>query len=84
MAGARTTFLIAPGTVTIGAVCGTVVGALTGYFGGVVDELLMRVNDAVTAFPSILLALVFICLLGPGPTTSFWPWASCSSPAMPG
>ena len=42
------------------------VGALTGYFGGLVDELLMRVNDAVTAFPSILLALVFISLLGFG------------------
>ena len=41
-------------------------GALTGYFGGLVDELLMRVNDAVTAFPSILLALVFISLLGFG------------------
>ena len=53
-------------TVTIGAVVGTLVGALTGYFGGLVDELLMRVNDAVTAFPSILLALVFISLLGFG------------------
>ena len=50
MVGARTTFFISACTVTIGAV----------------DELLMRVNDAVTAFPSILLALVFISLLGFG------------------
>ena len=57
MVGARTTFFISACTVTIGAVVGTLVGALTGYFGGLVDELLMRVNDAVTAFPSILLAL---------------------------
>ena len=57
-------------------------GALTGYFGGLVDELLMRVNDAVTAFPSILLALVFISLAGlRAPTTSFWRWASPSSPS---
>ena len=41
-------------------------GAFTGYFGGWLDEALMRVNDAVTAFPSILLALVFISLLGFG------------------
>ena len=60
--GAGTTFTIAVCTVAIGAVCGTAVGALTGYFGGVVDEALMRLNDALTAFPSILLALglVFI------------------------
>ena len=66
MVGARTTFFISACTVAIGAVVGTLVGALTGYFGGLVDELLMRVNDAVTAFPSILLALVFISLLGFG------------------
>ena len=66
MVGARTTFFISACTVTIGAVVGTLVGALTGYFGGLVDELLMRVNDAVTAFPSILLALVLISILGPG------------------
>ncbi len=64
--GAGTTFAIAVSTVAIGAVCGTVIGALTGYFGGVVDEALMRLNDALTAFPSILLALVVISVLGPG------------------
>ena len=66
MVGARTTFFISACTVTIGAVVGTLVGALTGYFGGLVDELLMRVNDALTAFPNILLALVFIAMLGFG------------------
>lgn len=66
MKGAGTTFTIAAATVAIGAVCGTAVGALTGYFGGVVDEALMRFNDAMTAFPSILLALVVISVLGPG------------------
>lgn len=64
--GAGSTFTIALSTVTIGAVLGTVIGALTGYFGGVVDEVLMRLNDALTAFPSILLALVVISVLGPG------------------
>lgn len=64
--GAGTTLTIALATVLIGAVCGTAVGALTGYFGGLADELLMRLNDALTAFPSILLALVVISMLGPG------------------
>lgn len=66
LAGAGTTFFISAATVCIGAAAGTLVGAFTGYFGGWLDEALMRVNDAVTAFPSILLALVFISLLGFG------------------
>lgn len=64
--GGGTTLLVAVSTVAIGAAAGTAVGALTGYFGGLVDEVLMRVNDAMTAFPSILLALVLISLLGYG------------------
>lgn len=64
--GAGTTALIAIGTVAIGAVLGTLIGALTGYFGGVVDDLLMRFNDAATAFPSTLLALVCIGIFGSG------------------
>lgn len=66
MKGAGTTASIALATVLIGAVCGTAVGALTGYFGGLLDEALMRLNDALTAFPSVLLALVVISILGPG------------------
>jgi peptide/nickel transport system permease protein len=64
--GAGTTLTIAAATVAIGVVVGVIVGGLTGYFGGWLDEALMRVNDVVTAFPSILLALVLISLLGPG------------------
>ena len=66
MQGAGTTFAIGLSTVLIGVVGGTLIGALTGYFGGMVDEILMRLGDALTAFPSILLALVIISILGPG------------------
>ena len=66
MKGAGATASIALATVAIGAACGTAIGALTGYFGGIVDEILMRINDALTAFPSVLLALVVISVLGPG------------------
>lgn len=64
--GAGTTLTIALATVAIGGVAGTVIGALTGYFGGWVDEIVMRINDALAAFPSILLALVVIAVAGPG------------------
>ena len=64
--GGATTLLVALGTVAIGVGAGTVIGALTGYYGGAVDEVLMRFNDAVLAFPSILLALVFISVFGSG------------------
>ena len=66
--GAGTTFCIALATVAIGSVCGVALGAVTGYFGGFADDILMRLGDVLTAFPSILLALVVISLLGPGKT----------------
>lgn len=68
MEGAGTTLSIAFTAVLIGASFGTAIGGLTGYFGGVFDEIVMRVNDAITAFPSILLALVIISITGSGRT----------------
>ena len=60
--GARSTFLIAMFTVMTGAL----IGALTGDYGGVVDEVLMRLNDGLASFPSILLALVVVSILDKG------------------
>lgn len=66
MAGTGITIFIALGTNMIGLLLGIIIGALTGYYGGIVDEILMRFNDAVLAFPSILLALVLLSAFGPG------------------
>lgn len=66
MNGMGTTCFVAVCTVMIGVVFGTIVGSITGFFGGWIDEIVMRVNDALLAFPSILLALIFISVLGPG------------------
>lgn len=66
MNGSGMTFLVAVGTVTVGAVIGTIVGAFTGYFGGWLDEIVMRLNDMLLSFPSVLLALIFISFLGQG------------------
>ncbi|MGN1083767.1 MAG: ABC transporter permease [Lachnospiraceae bacterium] len=66
MKGAGTTFLVGLSVVSIGALGGCLLGAFTGYFGGKADLILMRVNDAVAAIPSILLALVFVGAFGSG------------------
>ena len=66
MNGSGNTFFVAVCTVLIGGVIGTAAGALTGYYGGVLDNVLMRVGDMIMSFPSVLLALIFISLLGPG------------------
>lgn len=66
MKGAGTTFFISLTVVGTGAFVGTILGAITGYFGGITDELLMRLNDIVLSFPSILLALVLIGVMGIG------------------
>lgn len=64
--GMGNTFFIAFATVVIGAASGVLIGAFTGYFGGWLDEIVMRINDVVFAFPSILLALVFVSIFGTG------------------
>lgn len=64
--GSKTTLMIAVSTVAIGAVVGTFIGAITGYFGGILDEILMRMNDVILSFPSILVALVFVSVIGTG------------------
>ena len=66
MKGLGTTIVIGSLVVLFSASIGILLGALTGYFGGVVDELVMRITDAVNGFPSILLALVLISILGNG------------------
>lgn len=66
MQGAKTTFVVAVLTVLIGLVAGTGIGAITGYYGGKIDAVLMRINDGITSFPSILLTLVFISVFGKG------------------
>lgn len=66
MNGCGSTFLVAFSTVFIGAFFGTILGAVTGYYGGWLDNVVMRINDMLLSFPSILLALVFISLTGTG------------------
>ena len=66
MEGVGTTVLISVLVVLTASLVGIFIGALTGYFGGILDEIIMRITDAVNGFPSILLALVVISVLGTG------------------
>ncbi len=64
--GAGMSLWISLWVVAIGATAGILLGSLCGYFGGVADALLTRLCDAITAFPSVLLALVAISITGSG------------------
>ena len=64
--GAGSTLTIALAVLAVGSVCGLIVGALCGYYGGAADALIMRLCDTVAAFPSVLLALVVLAVTGPG------------------
>lgn len=64
--GARLSLFIGFATVSFAIVIGTVLGALAGYFGGWVDNVIMRIMDVLLAFPSLLLAIAIVTVLGSG------------------
>jgi peptide/nickel transport system permease protein len=65
MAGAATSISVALVTVVVALVLGVLIGLLAGFFRGWADRLLMAVNDALLAFPGILLALGLLAVIGP-------------------
>jgi len=66
MFGSRSVLVLA-GISTLAALsCGTIVALVSGYYGGVVDEVLMRIADAAMALPAVLLALLILAMFGPG------------------
>ena len=65
-AGARVSVTIALAAVGIAVVVGTLVGLVTGYFGGWIDLVVMRVVDVFLGFPAIVLAMAIVAGLGPG------------------
>ena len=64
--GARVSLAVGVAAVTINVVLGVMVGAVAGFAGGMVDAALMRLSDIVLAFPSLVLVLVLVAILGPG------------------
>lgn len=66
--GTRTAFKIGLGVVAIGAVIGTIVGSISAFYGGMLDEVLMRVVDVFMSFPFLIAAMVITTILGKGLT----------------
>ena len=64
--GSRVTLTIAFLVAAISTPLGLVIGVLAGYFGGALDEFLMRLSDVFLAFPKLILAIAFAAALGPG------------------
>lgn len=63
--GARISLVVGVCSVAVAGVIGTVLGLLSGYYGGWIDSLIMRIADAFHAIPRILLAMVVLFVMGP-------------------
>ncbi|MCO5218207.1 MAG: ABC transporter permease [Thermomicrobiales bacterium] len=64
--GARVSLMVGSLTVLVAMTFGTTCGLISAFYGGVVDSFIMRIMDALLAFPSILLAITLMGILGPG------------------
>ena len=62
--GARISLMVGVVAVALAALLGGVIGLLGGYYGGGIDNVLMRLIDVLMAFPTLLLAIVFLAMLG--------------------
>lgn len=68
--GARVSLFVALATVGIAVFFGSFLGAISGYYKGFLDNIIMRFMDILLAFPHILLAIVIMAYLGPGLTNA--------------
>jgi len=80
--GARPVLLLAPAAVLLAEILGASIGLISGYIGGMIDELIMRINDALISFPAILLYLLIITALGPSSTNIILAIALGSAPGI--
>lgn len=81
MFGARTSLIASFAIVSVAMVFGSVLGAIAGYFGGWIDEVIMRITDIFLAFPPLMLAITIATVLEPNLRNSviavavtWWPW----------
>lgn len=65
LAGARISLMVGFTVVTVSSLVGTLLGAVAGYLGGRVDDVISRVIDVLLAFPGLLLAIALVAVLGP-------------------
>ncbi len=70
--GARTAFKVALRVVGVSVFVGVLLGGIAGFYGGWVDEILMRMTDVVLAFPDLVLAVVIVAIYGPSLEHVMW------------
>lgn len=63
--GSRISMVVGFISITIALIAGTLLGALAGYYGGIIDNIIMRCVDVMLSFPYFLLAIVMVTMLGP-------------------
>jgi len=79
--GARVSLTLGFFTVTLALIVGTAIGAIAGNAGGWLDNVLMRIMDVILGFPSLLLAIAIVAVLGPGLQNALIAIAIVSIPA---
>lgn len=79
--GARIPLIISFTVTAVIVIIGVPLGGIAGYYGGRIDEVVMRITDVFLAFPSLILAITFVAFLGPSIrnvmiaiVVSWWPW----------
>jgi peptide/nickel transport system permease protein len=78
--GARISLFIGFLTIGLAIILGTLLGAVAGYSGGWIDQVIMRIMDVLQAFPFLLLAIAIVSVLGPGLTNAMLAIAIVSIP----
>lgn len=79
--GARVSLYVGVASVSLAIVAGTLIGAISGYAGGWIDNIIMRIMDIMLAFPSLLLAIAIVAIMGPGLLNMLYAIAFVSIPA---
>lgn len=64
--GSKTAFFVGTTSIMIALTFGFIIGAVAGYFGGIIDEILMRIIDAILAIPGILFAIMLVAVFSTG------------------
>ena len=69
IAGARTSLMVVAVSIVVGTILGTGIGLVAGYYGGLIDEVLMRLVDIWYGIPFVMVALIVSIVVGPGLST---------------
>ena len=72
--GARVSLLVGVVAALVNLVVGVLYGGIAGYFGGAVDNIMMRIVDTISSIPMMLYVILIMVVLGSACTQSFWPW----------